>query len=212
MAPVLGIYQREAFLPSDWLARLSRHVRSAAGERAAVQQPSAVLAVADEVRRAWEVDLPDDLHEGLTRRIDSLRHDLETFFDVPLEPCDSVAAMRYPPGAFYRAHRDASRRPDALGLHNRAVSIVIFVNTGAPHPAAEFTGGSLRLHELAGEPGGVSDITPVAGTLVAFRSTQLHEVTPVHEGTRVSIVTWLFRSAEAGAAVRTGRRSLPDVG
>jgi predicted 2-oxoglutarate/Fe(II)-dependent dioxygenase YbiX len=200
MAPVPGVYLREGFLPPDLLAHLLAHVLSAPGERAAVQRtPGARLAVADEVRRAWEVDLPEDLQDLLTSRIDSLRPDLETFFGVPLKPCDAVAAVRYPPGAFYRTHRDAGRRPDALGLHRRAVSIVIFANTGAPHPEAQFIGGCLRLHALAGAPGRVCEISPLAGTLVAFRSTQLHEVMLVHAGIRVSVVTWLLRSAEADA-------------
>jgi predicted 2-oxoglutarate/Fe(II)-dependent dioxygenase YbiX len=212
MAPVHGVYLREEFLPADLFARLHAYVLSAEGERAAVQRTSgARLSVADEVRRAWEVDLPDDLHDLLTGRIDSLRPDLETFFGVTLEPCDAVAAVRYPPGAFYRTHRDAGRSPDVLGLHRRAVSIVVFANTGAPHPEAQFTGGCLRLHELAGAPDRVCDIVPLAGTLVAFRSTQLHEVMPVHAGIRVSVVTWLLRSAEADATEHN-RRALPDVG
>ena len=212
MAPIPGVYLREAFLPAALLARLQSHVQTRAGERAEVQRtPGERLAVADEVRRAWEVDLPEDLHDLLTDRIDSLRPDLEIFFSVRLEPCDAVAAVRYPPGAFYRTHRDASRGPDALDLHRRAVSVVVFANTGAPHPVAEFTGGCLRLHELAGAPARIHDIVPLAGTLVAFRSTQLHEVLPVQTGTRVSVVTWLLRSAEADTPEH-GRSALPDVG
>jgi predicted 2-oxoglutarate/Fe(II)-dependent dioxygenase YbiX len=108
-----------------------------------------------------------------------------------------VAAVRYPPGAFYGRHRDAARFPDVHGLHRRAVSVVIFVNSGGGNPAAEFTGGCLRLYELGeGAADDAVDIEPEAGTLVAFPSTLLHEVTAVDAGERYSLVAWLL-SADA---------------
>jgi predicted 2-oxoglutarate/Fe(II)-dependent dioxygenase YbiX len=166
--------------------------------------PGEALRVEETVRRAWEVDLPDRLHGELVDRIRALHPVLEEQFAVRLEPCDSVAALQYPQGAFYRTHRDAPRRPDRYGLHRRAVSIVIFVNTGGPLPGASFTGGQLWLHDVPDGPGGIHAITPVAGMLVAFRSGVLHEVRPVEAGLRLSIVSWLLASVEPGRG-RSGR-------
>jgi predicted 2-oxoglutarate/Fe(II)-dependent dioxygenase YbiX len=166
--------------------------------------PGEALRVEETVRRAWEVELPDRLHGEIVDRIRALHPVLERQFAVPLQRCDSVAALRYPAGAFYRTHRDAPRRPDRYGLHRRAVSIVIFVNSGGPLPEASFTGGQLWLHDVADAPGGIHGITPVAGTLVAFRSGVLHEVRPVEAGLRLSIVSWLLASVEPGRR-RSGR-------
>lgn len=196
MAPVPGVFLRRRFLAADLLGPLSAFVGTAAGDRAAVQaSPGATLAVADDVRRAWEVELPDDLHDRIVARLGAIHADLETFFQLALEPCEAVAALRYPPGSFYRTHRDRGAEPDRYQLHRRAVSIVVFVNAALP-PDAAFGGGALRLHEVAGAPSGLYDILPEAGTIVAFPSWQLHEVTPVEWGTRLSLVTWLLAPGE----------------
>lgn len=192
MTAIPGLYVRRRFLPDDLLDQLAACLAVADGDPAAVQAaPGGTLAVAQDVRRVWEVALPDDLHDRMVECLRSAHAGIEAHFGGRLEPCEAVAALRYPPGSFYRTHRDRSAQPDRYGLHRRAVSIVVFVNTAAP-PAAAFGGGTLRLHEVAAAPAGVYDITPVAGTLVAFPSSQLHEVTPIEWGTRLSVVTWLL--------------------
>jgi predicted 2-oxoglutarate/Fe(II)-dependent dioxygenase YbiX len=196
MAPIPGVFLRRRFLAADLLDRLEAFLGTAEGERAAVQAlPGAMLAVAEDVRRAWEVELPDEWHDRIVARIGSVHAELETFFERRLEPCEAVAALRYPPGSFYRTHRDRAAEPDSDQLHRRAVSIVVFVNT-ARRPGAAFGGGALRLHEVAGTASGCRDVTPEAGTLVAFPSWQLHEVMPVEWGTRLSLVTWLLGHRE----------------
>lgn len=196
MAPIPGLFIRRWFLAEDRLDRWRDALLTATGDRAAVQTaPGGTLAVADEVRRAWELELPDDLHDHVIERLASVHAELEAFFAVPLEPCHAVAALRYPPGSYYRTHRDRSAEPDRHELHRRAVSIVLFVNSGGP-PDAAFGGGTLRLHEVEDVPSGLYDLTPAAGTMVAFPSWQLHEVTPVEWGTRLSLVTWLLGAGD----------------
>lgn len=199
MAAHTSLYTHPRFLPAALLHDLCDHLASTEGDAAAVQPaPGAALAVAHDVRRVWEVDLPDVLHDRLLARIEAVRPGLIAFFGVRVEPCDAVAALRYPPGAFYRTHRDASIGPDPVGLHRRVISLVIFLNTASPKGGAGFAGGSLRFHEVAGEVGGPWDVVPVAGTLVAFPSSWLHEVTPVESGTRFTIAAWLLRSDGPG--------------
>lgn len=194
MAPIPGLFARPHFLDASLLDELRAHVESAEGDPAAVQpSPGAPLAVAHEVRRAWEVELPDALHDRLLDGIEGVRDELAAFFGVPLEPCEAVAALRYPPGALYRSHRDASATPDAHGLHRRVVSLVVFLNSAEPAPGAAFAGGRLRFHDVEGPTGGPLDVAPVAGTMVAFSSSWLHEVTPVESGTRATIAAWLLR-------------------
>jgi predicted 2-oxoglutarate/Fe(II)-dependent dioxygenase YbiX len=195
----LTFFQRSGFLTPELLSRLHAALGSATGEPAFVQASTGeALRVDEQVRRAWEIELPDHLHDEVLARLHTLHGLLEQHFSAGLAPCDAVAALRYPRGAFYRTHRDVSQMPDRHGLHRRAVSIVIFVNSGHPHAAAAFTGGQLWLHDVAGAAGGICAITPLAGALVAFRSSQLHEVRPVKAGLRLTLVSWLLASDEPG--------------
>lgn len=189
-----SLYVHAQFLSPATLDACAALLHGADGELAAMQpEPGAPLAVVEQVRRAWELEVPDSLHDELVAAIERLRGHLEELFAVRLEPCDGVAVLRYPPGAFYRTHRDIGRAPDPHGLHRRAVSIVIFLNSAAPRPDAAFAGGELRLANTADDDEVVRRIVPEAGTLVAFRSDLLHEVTPVASGTRGTAVTWLLR-------------------
>jgi SM-20-related protein len=194
MRGAADLFTRTDFLPRDRLRTIAPLLEAAPGELAAIQPVTGGGLSADEtVRRAWEIELTDDLHDDLVCRIRAVHAQLESFFAQPLHPCDAIAALRYPPGAFYRTHRDVAAQPDANQLHRRAVSIVLFLNSGAPVPQAAFTGGALRLHETDEARGSWRDVVPIAGTLIAFRSDVLHEVLPVATGTRLSVVTWLAR-------------------
>ncbi|MDQ2961871.1 MAG: 2OG-Fe(II) oxygenase [Pseudomonadota bacterium] len=87
----------------------------------------------------------------------------------------------YPPGAFYRRHRDRFRDDDA-----RTLSCVIYLNEG--WTAAD--GGVLRLHVSAGD---ARDIIPVGGTLVCFLADRYeHEVLPARRE-RLAITGWFRR-------------------
>ena len=189
----LGLFVKEAFLDGAVLRQVRDAIAGGRGDPAEVLDAgSDALRLSGEVRRAWDVTLSDALEDAVLERLEGLRGELEGWCGRPLEPCTGLAALRYPAGSFYRTHRDASSRADALGLHRRAVSVVVFVNSGEGHAAAEFSGGALRLHELVDEDDEGLDVTPEAGTLVAFPSSLLHEVTMVERGERYSLVAWLM--------------------
>lgn len=194
------LYVQAGFLDRDLLAAVDCECDGGIGTPAEVHREAlGHVAVGRRIRRTWELDLSDALQDRLVEAVEAVRAAIEQCVAVRVEPCDAVAALRYPPGAFYRTHRDVSAQPTPDGLHRRAISVVIFVNSGAPAAGASFSGGRLRLHDLPGAEGDVHDVVPVAGTLVAFDSRVLHEVTPVEGGTRLSLVTWLFGSDHASA-------------
>ncbi|MFT4256131.1 MAG: 2OG-Fe(II) oxygenase [Pseudoxanthomonas sp.] len=83
----------------------------------------------------------------------------------------------YPPGAFYRKHRDRFMDSDL-----RVVSVVAYLNADW----SESDGGALRLYLPAGE----IDVPPQAGTSVVFRSELEHEVLPATRQ-RLSIAAWM---------------------
>jgi len=89
----------------------------------------------------------------------------------------------YPPGAFYRRHRDRFRDDDA-----RVLSCVLYLNEA--WSAAD--GGELRIHL---PDAGARDVLPLAGTLVAFLADRYeHEVLPTNRE-RWSIAGWFRRRA-----------------
>jgi SM-20-related protein len=87
----------------------------------------------------------------------------------------------YPPGAFYRRHRDSFRDDDA-----RSLSCALYLNDA--WTAAD--GGALRLYLDAGE---TRDVLPVAGTLVCFLAARYeHEVLPASRE-RLAVSGWFLR-------------------
>ncbi len=91
----------------------------------------------------------------------------------------------YPPGAFYRRHRDRFRDDDA-----RVVSCVLYLNQA--WTAAD--GGALRIHHSWNNP---RDVLPIGGTLVCFLADQYdHEVLPATRE-RLSIAGWFRRRKPA---------------
>jgi predicted 2-oxoglutarate/Fe(II)-dependent dioxygenase YbiX len=190
----LGLFVRESFLDGDLLHRVASIVQAAAGEPAAVFTAGATPNPS--VRRAWEIDLPTSVHDLLGARLEALRPAIETEFGLRLGAAEGWSALRYPSGGFYRPHRDRSSASASGAPHRRAVSVVVFVN-GPDDAAAPFEGGALRFYGLIDDPraGGIGlDLIPEAGTLVAFPSDRLHEVTAVRSGERYSLVTWLERA------------------
>lgn len=193
----LGVFVREGFLDRPTLDRVRRAIAADGGAPATVRaRDEAVVSLDTEARVAWEVSLPDALHDAIVEGINGIRPALEEASGAALEPCEAVAALRYPAGSFYGPHRDVADTPDEHGLHRREVSIVIFVNDGVG-AGAEFGGGRLRLYGLEGDEGHGTDLAPEAGTLVAFPSRLRHEVTAVSWGERQALVTWLL-AVDAG--------------
>ncbi|MDP1569778.1 MAG: 2OG-Fe(II) oxygenase [Vicinamibacterales bacterium] len=193
----LGLFVHADFL--DPARRVALAVRAAA----APHTPAAIeagpgTAVDPDVRRTDEVTALDDTLAPLDRRLDALGPALGRHFGVTLGSAEPLGMLRYGPGSFYRAHRD--RSSGTPGTRERAVSVVLFVN--GRDGDGSYEGGALRFYGLLGEGplAGVGlDMDPAAGTLVAFRSEVLHEVTPVTSGVRYTLVTWFSaRDAAAG--------------
>jgi SM-20-related protein len=87
----------------------------------------------------------------------------------------------YPPGSFYRRHRDRFRDDDA-----RVLSCVLYLNESW-NPA---DGGALRIH-LPG--GGARDVLPLGGTLVAFLADRYEHEVLAAKRERWSIAGWFRR-------------------
>lgn len=87
----------------------------------------------------------------------------------------------YPEGAFYKRHLDQFK-----GAMDRVLTCILYLN----RDWSDADGGHLRFYLDQGEDSPYVDVTPHAGTLVAFLSdTYYHEVLPARRE-RMSITGW----------------------
>jgi predicted 2-oxoglutarate/Fe(II)-dependent dioxygenase YbiX len=145
------------------------------------------------VRRTFDVAVDSRTVGIVERAFANVRAEVSCFFGETLSAAEGPGFLRYPTGGFYRAHLD---RLDEPGHEfSRRVSLVLFLtDAGRGVGDGRCEGGWLRLYGVV-DPAQETvplDISPAAGTLVAFRSHLLHEVLPVTDGVRDAIVDWFY--------------------
>ena len=181
------------FLPAPLVSALATEVRrrDAAGDFRAA-------GVGREERRIERSDIRGDrilwLDEhalsspecALWAALEALRAALNRVTFLGLFSFEGHYAL-YPPGAFYRRHRDAFLDDDA-----RVLSCVLYLNEAW----SVTDGGALRLHLSATES---RDVLPVGGTFACFLAERYeHEVMPATRN-RLSIAGWFKRRGGASS-------------
>lgn len=100
----------------------------------------------------------------------------QQYYKFQLDGFPSVQVMEYPTHGFYRQHIDLSRGP----LSRRKLSVIVSLS-----PPGAYRGGELQNLE--------QQVLPMQqGTIVIFPAYLAHQVTPVTEGTRHTLVTWIL--------------------
>lgn len=136
-------------------------------------------------------------------RFAAVRQEIENFFSLSLTESTDVQVLGYESGSFYVKHSDDSselrdREGDTVGFvpvaPERKVTTVLFTSSYTPHPtdSDHFSGGELLFNYLCDESGNTITLRPEAGDMVVFLSNPYfsHEVLPVKEGFRLSLVQW----------------------
>ena len=183
----LAVFSEPGFLAPAECAAVRRGMDLGSAEEAEVLSDGIQVQAA--VRFARFLDPDPVLIRSVEARLDGCRERVVTALGLPLREREGAGFIRYPPGGFYRAHRDRGEDPDWEGAARRAVALVLFLNTSrATGQLGEFDGGILRLFLTDGEV----DVVPEAGLLVAFPADVLHEVTEVRGGTRDTVVDWFY--------------------
>jgi predicted 2-oxoglutarate/Fe(II)-dependent dioxygenase YbiX len=171
------------------------------GITAAAWEPGHVVragrAILDpSVRSCREHGLPQPLSERLGKRLVGFLCGQSDEIDDEIDSFDGPYFLSYGPGSFFRSHRDVGSADDPVSMTTRRWSLVVYLN--GPEPAGvlpPFDGGALILYDRAL---GATDrrvvIIPRPGLLALFRSSLLHEVMRVREGTRYAVVGW-FRTS-----------------
>jgi len=129
-------------------------------------------------------------------KISGVRATLEKFHDLKLGDLSTTYIAAYSVGEYAGKHRDNFGKEHNIvegAGDKRQVSIVIYLNDEDDEQEENtYSGGNLTFYGLTGE-GPFADfglpVKGMAGRLVAFRSTIMHEVTKVTRGTRFVINT-----------------------
>ena len=137
------------------------------------------------------------------RRFEAVRSEIEEFFAISLSKATDVQVLGYESGSFYLKHSDDAselrdRDGNVIGYRTvapeRKLTTVLFTTSYTPHPTDQdhFSGGELLFNYLCDEHGNTITLRPEAGDMVVFLSNPYfaHEVLPVKEGFRLSLVQW----------------------
>jgi SM-20-related protein len=185
-----GCAVEAGFLPQPTIAALAGEARAcdAAGEfhAAGVGRGSARTQRSDVRgdRILWlDQSSADLVQQPFWRALDALRRALNQTLQLGLFSIEAHYAL-YPPGAFYRRHRDQFRgRVSSSDV--RVISCAMYLN----EDWTSADGGALRMYDDER----VRDVLPVAGTLVCFLSDRFeHEVLPATRE-RLALTGWFRR-------------------
>lgn len=129
---------------------------------------------------------------------------MEEYFTVALTLSTDIQVLEYKEGFFYVKHADDSseiinKDKQTIGFKlvapQRKLSTVLFATSHETHVhngAQNFTGGELMFNYLYNCEGESIKIRPEAGDMIIFPSNPYfsHEVLPVEEGYRLTLVQW----------------------
>ena len=193
--PGSGLFLVRDFLDLQACASVRNEARAASFHPAPVYIEGAEGHVHEDVRKTSSLEVSNVTAADVERRLLELRGEIGRHFGLSLTDCEPPQFLRYGVGDFFVRHQDGDTEQIEFDhLRVRKVSVVIFLNGGAPEPSEEtFGGGELLIYRSDAETGAGSLIFPVpgeAGLLVAFRSDTVHEVTPVERGERFTVVSW----------------------
>jgi SM-20-related protein len=192
--PPLGetIFVKRNFVDETTCAAWGAAVGAGAQSPATVANTRGNSVVDPRTRRTRCASVDREIYGVVQDRFKELMPELQQYFRVALSRIQDPQFLRYCRGDFFRPHRDDSI-VEAHGhdLRSRRVSAVLFLNrqTRLSEPGS-YCGGSLLLYmPKSGQPPYI-EVRGHTGLLIAFKSDVLHEVRPVTEGERYTVVTW----------------------
>lgn len=193
----LGIYTEEGFLERAACESLKARMRVGSRERARVYEGGTDYVLDESRRSTFKVEVSDSAASAVKERLLARCEEFSRRFGVEVNDCQEPTFLAYKPGDFFEPHRDRTENRNAPDhVRRRRVSAVVFLNDESAGGAeGEYEGGALAFYGLLKDPRCRHVGIPVsgkAGTLVAFRSDVLHQVSPVTKGERFTIVSWFF--------------------
>lgn len=190
-----GLLAIPDFIDAESCARLRDEMQSAETVAATVAKKSDMYAVDETVRKVKLAQVSPPTNSWIRQKLLDVRPILEQHFQVELCGCQIPQFLIYREGAFYQPHQDSSDDPDAHQVfHDRKIAAVVFLNSeGKTSDPGSYSGGSLAFYRLLrGEPWNTVGfpLRGEQGLLMSFPADLPHEVRPVLQGERHTVVTW----------------------
>lgn len=145
-------------------------------------------------RNSLSVDVQQELKDKVIARLKLIKEEIEVHFETALEGIEEVQGLIYRRGHFFKPHRDVGKSYRSDHGRDRKITAVIMLNSShnSDKTINGFQGGELVLFELLDKPEKGFVIEAKQGRLVLFPSSLLHEVKPLIEGNKYSLVTWFY--------------------
>jgi len=190
----IGLFVRKNFLDDDLCVRIRSEMLSSDGRPAHFVRKDKNL-LDENIRRTMEKHTSKATKTLINDKLSSIKGELEDYFDMKLSRSQGPKFLYYKEGDFFQRHYDKGMSTDnPETVKERKVSTVIFLNSETDElENSSYTGGSLIIYGVMKDPRFKSygfRLIGATGMLLAFRSDLLHEVIPVKEGVRYTVVDW----------------------
>jgi SM-20-related protein len=192
-----GLLGVQGFLSADDCRQLREEIAEANISAATIREEGSEYGVDEGKRKTRWAEVSPEVSGLVVDRLTGLMPEVARQLGVELSGVQNPQFLMYREGDFFRRHRDSNPEADAAKFaRERQVSAVVFLNGESSEPAPDsYEGGALTLYGLMEDRDGSSIGLPVTGqtgSLIAFPSDMVHEVTPVSRGERYTVVTWFY--------------------
>ena len=192
-----GLLGVPGFLSVEDCRALRDEIARASISQATIREEGSEYGVDEDKRKTRWAEVSPEASGLVVDHMTRLLPQVSERLGVEVSAVQNPQFLVYREGDFFRRHRDSNPDPAAAKFaRERQVSAVVFLNGESSEPAAEsYAGGALTLYGLMEDADGGSIGLPVTGetgSLIAFPSDMLHEVTPVSRGERYTAVSWFY--------------------
>lgn len=198
----------ENFLPEFSCNIIAEHTRNTSDAQKAKVKTTILSSIVDpsvdeSIRKTVIHKLPKRLLKDYNRSFKQHQRQIEDYFKIALTTATKVQVLEYTKGAFYIKHADDSNElvddnGETVGFvqvaAQRKISTVLFTTSYTQEKGDDkhFNGGELVFNYLFDKDGKNISFYPKAGDMLVFPSNPIysHEVRPVKEGYRLTLVQW----------------------
>jgi len=187
-AAQFNLFLLRNFLDADACAHLKAELNLSPTTQAPVYIEGTEGTIHESIRKTTSLHPSAETFSEVHKRLLEQKSALETHFRLNLTDCEPPQFLRYEKGDFFVRHQDGNTKQlDFDHLRVRRISIVVFLNDFAIEPRANcYSGGLLNFYDQQGTYG----LPGETGMLVAFSADTMHEVSPVTDGERFTIISW----------------------
>jgi SM-20-related protein len=192
-----GLLGVQGFLSPDACRQLRDEIAQANISAATIREEGSEYGVDEGKRKTRWAEVSPEASGVVVDRLTGLMPQVAERLGVELTGVQSPQFLMYREGDFFRRHRDSNPDEEAAKFaRERQVSTVVFLNGESSEGAPDsYEGGALTLYGLMEDREGGAIGLPVTGetgSLIAFPSDMIHEVTPISRGERYTVVTWFY--------------------